>query len=410
MGSESLTYLLIGVLSFGFLVPKILEYLQVAQPLSKVPASLAEYLSEEKLTEAKAYQRANFNFKLVTSSFTFLLTLLCVTQGWFGSIDTWIVAFGYSPLVNSLLFFGLIFVVSDVLSLPFDYYSTFVIEEKFGFNKTSVRTFFSDKLKAYVLSLLVGGGLLLVFLWLIHSMGPHFWWQFWLVAVVFMVLVNVGYTAWILPLFNRLTPLAEGEVRDKLLQYAAKVNFPVKHIFVMDGSKRSAKANAFFSGFGKRKKVVLYDTLLEQHPPEELVAVLAHEIGHYKKKHLKWGMLISVLQVGLLLFLLGQVVFSESMSLALGGNSWSVHLNILGFTMLFAPLSMILGIGMNWLSRRHEFEADHYAKETYGGKPLAEALKTLSVKTLSTIHPHPWYVFVNYSHPPLLERLERLEH
>ncbi|MEK0442453.1 MAG: hypothetical protein RL403_1431 [Bacteroidota bacterium] len=409
MELESLNSLLVGVLIFGFLVPKILEYLQVAQPLSKVPASLGEYLSEEKLAEAKAYQRANFSFKLVTSSFTFLLTLLCVTQGWFGAIDAWIGAFGYAPLVNSLLFFGLIFVVSDILSLPFDYYSTFVIEEKFGFNKTTLGTFFSDKLKAYVLSLLVGGGLLLVFLWLIHSMGPHFWWQFWLVAVVFMVLVNVGYTAWILPLFNTLTPLAEGEVRDKLLQYAAKVNFPVKHIFVMDGSKRSAKANAFFSGFGKQKKVVLYDTLLEQHPPEELVAVLAHEIGHYKKNHLKWGILISILQVGLLLFLLGQVVFSESMSLALGGSSWSVHLNILGFTMLFAPLSMILGIGMNWLSRRHEFEADHYAKETYGGKPLAEALKTLSVKTLSSIHPHPWYVFVNYSHPPLLQRLERLE-
>lgn len=409
MESESLNYLLIGVLIFGFLVPQILEYLQVAQPLSKVPASLAEYLSEEKLVEAKAYQHANFGFKLVTSSFTFLLTLLCVTQGWFGAIDTWIAAFGYAPLVNSLLFFGLIFVVSDVLSLPFDYYSTFVIEEKFGFNKTSLATFFADKLKAYVLSLIVGGGLLLVFLWLIHFMGPNFWWQFWLVAVVFMVLVNVGYTAWILPLFNNLTPLAEGEVREKLLQYAAKVDFPVKHIFVMDGSKRSAKANAFFSGFGKRKKVVLYDTLLEQHPPEELVAVLAHEIGHYKKKHLKWGILISILQVGLLLFLLGQVVFSESMSLALGGSGWSVHLNILGFTMLFSPLSMILGVGMNWLSRKHEFEADYYAKETYGGKPLAEALKTLSVKTLSTIHPHPWYVFVNYSHPPLLQRLERLE-
>jgi STE24 endopeptidase len=313
-------------------------------------------------------------------------------------------------LGSSVLFFGLVFVVSDILSLPFDYYSTFVIEEKYGFNKTTIQTFFLDKLKAYLLSLLVGGGLLLVFLWLIHSMGPDFWWQFWIVAVVFMVLVNVGYTAWILPLFNTLTPLAEGELRDKLLQYAAKVNFPVKHIFVMDGSRRSAKANAFFSGFGKQKKVVLYDTLLEQHTPEELVAVLAHEIGHYKKKHLKWGMLVSVVEVGLLLFLLGQVVFSESMSLALGGTALSVPLNIIGFTMLFAPLSMLMGIGMNALSRKHEFEADAYAKETFGGKPLAEALKTLSVKSLSTLYPHSWYVFVNYSHPPLLERLERLEH
>ena len=410
MTAESLTYLLLGILIFGFLMPKILEYLQVSMPKQPVPPAFAEYLTEAKLVEAKSYQKDNFKFKLITSSFTFILTFLFITQGWFGQIDSWIGGLGFSPFLNSLLFFGLVFIASDILSLPFDYYSTFVIEEKYGFNKTTRATFFSDKLIAYLLSLLVGGGLLLVFLWLIHTMGPNFWWQFWIIASVFMVLVNVGYTAWIIPLFNTLTPLAEGEVRDKLLQYAAKVNFSVKHIFVMDGSRRSAKANAFFSGLGKQKKVVLYDTLLEQHPPEELVAVLAHEIGHYKKKHLKWGMLVSVVEVGLLLFLLGQVVFSETMSLALGGSTLSVPLNIIGFTMLFAPLSMVMGIGMNWLSRKHEFEADAYAKETFGGKPLAEALKTLSVKSLSTIHPHPWYVFVNYSHPPLLERLERLEH
>ncbi len=409
MTSESLTYLLLGILIFGFLMPRILEYLQVSMQQQTVPPILADYLTDTKLLEAKSYQKDNFKFKLITSSFTFLLTVFFITQGWFGAIDSWIGGFGFSPLLDSLLFFGLVFIASDILSLPFDYYSTFVIEAKYGFNKTTLATFFSDKMIAYLLSLLVGGGLLLIFLWLIHFMGPNFWWQFWIIASVFMVLVNVGYTAWIIPLFNTLTPLAEGEVRDKLLQYAAKVNFSVKHIFVMDGSRRSAKANAFFSGFGKQKKVVLYDTLLEQHPPEELVAVLAHEIGHYKKKHLKWGMLVSVLEVGILLFLLGQVVFSENMSLALGGTTLSVPLNIIGFTMLFAPLSMVMGIGMNWLSRKHEFEADAYAKETFGGKPLAEALKTLSVKSLSTIHPHPWYVFVNYSHPPLLERLERLE-
>ena len=293
METQSLLYLLVGVLAFGFILPQLLEFLQVSHATSKIPDTLAEYLSVDKLAESKSYQRANFYFKVVTSCFTFLVTLLCVTQGWFGAIDTWIAGFGYSPFINSLLFFGLIFVVSDVLSLPFDYYSTFVIEEKFGFNKTTVRTFFLDKLKAYALSLVVGGGLLLIFLWLVHAMGPQFWWQFWLLAGVFMILVNVGYTAWILPLFNTLTPLAEGEVRSKLLQYAAKVNFSIQHIFVMDGSRRSAKANAFFSGFGKQKKVVLYDTLLEQHPPEELVAVLAHEIGHYKKRHLKWSILIS---------------------------------------------------------------------------------------------------------------------
>ena len=409
MSAESLTYLLVGILAFGFLIPKILEFLQVLRPVPEVPTTLSQYLTRGKLLEAKAYQKDNFQFKLIAGTFSFVFTLVFITQGWFGAIDSRLGGFGLPPLLASVFFFALIFIGSDLLSLPFDYYSTFVIEEKYGFNKTNRRTFFVDKLKGYVLSILVGGSLLLVFLSLIHYMGEDFWWQFWMVASVFMVLVNLGYTAWILPLFNTLTPLEEGEVKEKLLRYAAKVQFPLTHIVVMDGSKRSSKANAFFSGFGKRKKVVLYDTLLEQHPPDEVVAVLAHEIGHYKKKHVKWGMLISCLEVGLLLYLLSLVLFSEEMSTALGGPSWSAQLNILGFTMLFTPLSMVLGVGMNWMSRVHEFQADAFAKETYAGKPLAEALKTLSVKTLSTINPHPWYVFFTYSHPPLLQRLARLE-
>lgn len=409
MSAESLKYLLVGVLVFGFLVRKTLGYLNVKNPVPKIPETLTEYLNQAKLEESKAYQRENFRFKLVAGIFSFTLTFLFITQGWFGALDNWVADFGFNPLIKSLVFFGLVFVGSDILSLPFDFFSTFVIEEKYGFNKTSVSTFFLDKIKGYFLSILIGGGLLLVFLWLIHQMGKDFWWQFWIITAVFMVLVNLFYTAWILPLFNKLTPLEDGELKEKILDYARSVNFPLDNIFVMDGSKRSSKANAFFSGFGKRKKVVLYDTLMDQHPPEELVAVLAHEVGHFKKKHIIWGMITSVLQVGLMLFLLAQFIFSETMSMALGGNAWSAELNIIGFTMLFAPISMILGIGMNWLSRKNEFEADAFAKETYAGEPLAEALKTLSVKTLSNINPHPWYVYVNYSHPPLLERLERLE-
>ncbi|MFN3996968.1 M48 family metallopeptidase [Algoriphagus sp.] len=409
MSPDSVKYLLIGVLVFGFLVSKILGYLNIKNPIPKIPETLSEYLNPSKLEESKAYQKETFRFKLIAGIFSFILTFLFIAMGWFGVIDTWVGDFGFAPLIKSLIFFALIFVGSDIISLPFDYYSTFVIEEKFGFNKTTVGTFFSDKLKGYVLSILVGGGLLMVFLWLIHQMGEHFWWQFWVIAAVFMVLVNLFYTAWILPLFNKLTPLEDGELKSKILHYARSVDFPLDNVFVMDGSKRSSKANAFFSGFGKRKKVVLYDTLLEQHPPDELVAVLAHEVGHYKKKHIIWGMITSILQVGLMLFLLAQFIFSPTMSMALGGQAWSAELNIIGFTMLFSPVSMILGIGMNWLSRKNEFEADEFAKETFAGKPLAEALKTLSIKTLSNINPHPWYVFVNYSHPPLLERLEKLE-
>jgi STE24 endopeptidase len=409
MGVDYLNYLLVGVLVFGFLVQKTLKFLNVKTPVPKIPDTLSEYLNQEKLAEAKSYQKENFSFSLVTGTFSFVLTLIFLAMGWFGAVDNWLAEFGWNPLVKSLAFFGLIFIGSDIISLPFDFYSTFVIEEKFGFNKTSRGTFFKDKVKGYVLSILVGGGLLLVFLWLIHQMGKDFWWQFWLISAAFMVLVNLFYTAWILPLFNKLTPLEDGELKDKIINYAKSVDFPLDNIFVMDGSKRSAKANAFFSGFGKRKKVVLYDTLLEQHPPEEIVAVLAHEVGHYKKKHIVWGMLTSILQIGLMLFLLSQFIFSETMSLALGGENWSAELNIIGFTMLFTPISLILGIGMNWLSRKNEFEADEFAKTTFDGVPLAEALKTLSVKNLSNINPHPWYVFVNYSHPPLLERLEKLE-
>lgn len=409
MSVESLKYLLVGVLVFGFLVRKTLKYLNVKNPPIKIPQTLSEYLSDEKLKESRAYQAENFKFGLVAGTFSFVLTLLFVGMGWFGAIDTWLDGFGLTPLVQSLVFFALIFVGSDVLSLPFDYYATFVIEEKYGFNKSTLSVFLGDKVKGYFLSILVGGGLLLVFLWLIQQMGKDFWWIFWIVATVFMVLVNLFYTAWILPLFNKLTPLEDGELKENILRYAKSVGFSLDNIFIMDGSKRSSKANAFFSGLGKRKKVVLYDTLLEQHPPDELVAVLAHEIGHYKKKHIPVSMVLSVLQVGLMLFLLAQVVFSENMSLALGGKDWSVELNIIGFTMLFTPVSMVLGVGMNWFSRKNEFEADAFAKETFAGKPLAEALKTLSVKTLSNLNPHPWYVLVNYSHPPLLERLERLE-
>jgi STE24 endopeptidase len=409
MDTEWIKYLLLGVLTIGFIFEKSLSYLNVIRKVPRVPDTLNEYLNQDKLIQSKKYQVSNFRFGLITGLVSFILTFGFIYFGFFGWVDIWLKTWINDPIFLSLIYFGFIFIGSDLISLPFDYYQTFVIEEKFGFNKSTVKTYFSDKIKGYILSIVIGGGLLYVLLWLIHQMGKDFWWQFWAVSAVFMVFVNLFYTALILPLFNKLTPLENGELNDRIVQYAQRVDFPLENIFVIDGSKRSSKANAFFSGFGKRKKVVLYDTLIDQHTPDELVAVLAHEIGHYKKKHIIWSMFVSILQVGILLFILSQFIFSEKMSLALGGTSMAVHLNIIGFTMLFTPISMILGIGMNMISRKNEFEADAFAKETFAGQPLAEALKTLSVNTLSNINPHPWYVFVNYSHPPLLERLEKLE-
>ncbi|UJP65451.1 M48 family metallopeptidase [Mongoliitalea daihaiensis] len=409
MEVEWIKYLLVGVLSLSFLFEKTLSYLNIRQPVPDIPSNLNEYISSDKLKESKSYQKANFNFSLITAIFSFLITIGLIYWGVFGTIDLWLRQFIQDPIFLSIVYFAVIFMGSDLLAIPFDYYHTFVIEEKFGFNKSSIQTYISDKVKGYMLSIIIGGGLLFVLLWLIHQIGKDFWWQFWLIAVIFMVGVNLFYTAWVLPLFNKLTPLEEGELKNKIFAYAKSVNFPLNNIFVIDGSKRSSKANAFFSGFGKRKKVVLYDTLIDQHTPDELVAVLAHEIGHYKKKHIIWGMSTSIVQVGLLLYILSEFIFSTTMSLALGGEQMAIHLNIVGFTMLFSPISMIIGIGMNMLSRKHEFEADAFAKTTFDGRPLAEALKTLSVNSLSNLNPHPWYVFVNYSHPPLMERLAKLE-
>lgn len=298
---------------------------------------------------------------------------------------------------------------SDILTLPFQLYSTFVIEEKYGFNKTTIKTFFSDKLKGYFLAVLIGAPLLALLIFLVQSVGPSFWIWFSLIAAVFILFMNMFYTTLILPLFNKLTPLPDSELKTAIREFAKKVSFPLDNIFVIDGSKRSSKANAFFSGIGRKKKIVLYDTLLQKHSTEELVAVLAHEVGHFKKKHIVWGFVLSITQVVLTLFILSLMVYSEELSFALGGSQLSLHLNLVAFTILYAPISGMTGLFMSLYSRKNEFEADAYAAETYSGPALARALKTLSVDSLSNLYPHPWYVFFHYSHPPLLKRLEAIE-
>ncbi|WP_215224518.1 M48 family metallopeptidase [Echinicola shivajiensis] len=409
MSAEGLKYLMIGLIIAGFIFDKLTSWLNVRQQVPEVPKTLTNHLDQVKLQESKNYQKVNYKFGLLTGLLSFIITLIFLYWGIFGALDTIVNSWLENPIWQSLVYFGLLYIGSDLLSLPFDYYHTFRIEEDFGFNKTSRKTFFLDKLKGYALAIIIGGGLLAFLLWLINELGSSFWLYFWIVAAFFMVLLNMFYTSWILPLFNKLSPLEEGELKESIMAYAASVGFSLENVFVIDGSSRSTKANAFFSGIGKQKKVVLYDTLIEQHSKEELVAVLAHEIGHYKKKHIQQGMVISVLQVGLMLYILSLFVNSEMISLAMGAERVAVHLNLIGFMLLFSPISTFLGIGMNVLSRKNEFEADRYAKETYAGEPLAAALKTLSVKTLSQINPHPLHVFVNYSHPPLMERLAKLE-
>jgi STE24 endopeptidase len=283
-----------------------------------------------------------------------------------------------------------------------------VIEDRYGFNKMSVKTFINDKLKGYPLGAVIGGGLLSVLIYLVKWIGPDFWIWFSLIACAFILAMNMFYTSIILPLFNKLTPLPDGELKDAIEAFSRKVNFPLDNIFVIDGSKRSSKSNAFFSGIGKKKKIVLYDTLIQNHSNDELVAVLAHEVGHFKKKHIVWSYVLSVVQIVFTLYILSLMIFNESVSFALGGSQLAIHLNLLAFGILFSPISGITGLLMNLLSRKNEFEADAYARETFGGEALGRALKKLSVDNLSDLYPHPWYVFFHYSHPPLLTRLRAI--
>lgn len=405
---EVILWVIVGIVSISFVTGQVLEYLNLKAMRPDVPDEVASFYDREKYRKSQEYHREVTRFSFITSTLSFAGSILMLVLGGFGWVDGLLRTVTENPILLALLFFGVLGLASDLLTLPFQWYSTFVIEEKYGFNKTTVRTFITDKLKGYVLGALIGGGLLAALIYLVETIGPDFWIWFAAIACLFMLFMNMFYTSLILPLFNKLTPLPDGELKTAIEEFSNKINFPITNIFVIDGSKRSSKANAFFSGIGKKKKIVLYDTLIRNHTTEELVAVLAHEVGHYKKKHIIWSFVLGVVQIVFMLFMLAQMVFNEELSLALGGAQQAIHLNLLAFTILFSPISAITGLFMNIYSRKNEFEADAFARDTYNGKALAEALKKLSVDNLSNLYPHPAYVFVHYSHPPLLKRLERI--
>ncbi|MEQ6122067.1 M48 family metallopeptidase [Reichenbachiella sp. MALMAid0571] len=409
MQEQTILYLLLGITTFDFLFDKTLSYLNDKNRKLPIPASLEGIYDEEQYKKSQEYHKVSNNFSILTSSISFILTMGMLYFGIFGWLDGCLRSVAPIDLIASLYFFGILYFVSDIVTIPFQLYSTFVIEEKFGFNKTTVKTFVMDKIKGYVMTLIIGGIILSTLIWLIFSMGQGFWLYFWIIISVIMVFINMFYTSLIVPIFNKLTPLEESELKSAIEDYSKKVSFPLTNIFVIDGSKRSSKGNAFFSGFGKKKKVVLYDTLIEKHTKEELVAVLAHEVGHFKKKHIIWSMIFGILQTGFMLYLLSLMIFNSEVSYAMGGQTTAIHLNILAFGILFSPLSKITGVLMNIFSRKNEYEADEYAVVTYDRKPLIDALKKLTSDSLGNLTPHPLYVFFNYSHPSLLQRVEAME-
>jgi STE24 endopeptidase len=374
-----------------------------------LPAKLKGICDEEEYRKTQLYERDNKKLSFWSSSFNLAVILIMIIAGGFSLVDNLARSLSMNLVVISLIFFGIIGFASDVINIPFNWYDTFVIEKKYGFNTMTFRTFITDHIKSWFIALLVGIPVLGLITWFYYKTGPGFWLYAWALITLFSIFINLFYSELIVPLFNKQKPLEEGSLRDKIKDFATKSGFKLKNIYVIDGSKRSTKANAYFSGFGPKKRIVLYDTLPGELTEEEIVAVLAHEIGHYRKKHVLFTLLFSFLLTGLMLFLFSLVVDSPGLSKAMGAESPSFHLGLIVFGILYSPLSLLIGLGFNYISRKNEFAADKFVGQNYKPEILADALKKLSVKNLSNMMPHPAYVFFHYSHPPLLQRLEKLD-
>ncbi|MBL0342051.1 MAG: M48 family metallopeptidase [Bacteroidetes bacterium] len=400
---------IIAIIIVGFLLERFLEYLNTKNWSDTLPTALKDFYNEEEYRKSQQYDKANKKLGLISDSLNLIILVSLLLSGLFGKLDDWLLGITGDSLKTTLFFFGILALGSDIINMPFSIYKTFVIEQKFGFNKTTPGLYITDKIKGYVLGALLGGSLIALFSIIYETAGQNFWIYTWIVFSVLMIFVSMFYTSLLLPLFNKLKPLEEGELKSSITSYCSKTCFKMSNIMVMDGSKRSAKANAFFSGLGSRKKIVLFDTLIEKHTIPELVSVLAHETGHYKLRHTQTGLLASILQSGLMLFLFSLFMESKQIATAMGGSLSTIELGLFAFGILYTPVSMVTGLLSSLLSRKHEFEADRYAAETSDGSALKDALKKLSVNNLSNLNPHPAYVFFYYSHPPLLQRLNALD-
>ncbi len=408
MTASTLFYSIIFILIISFIIDKFLDALNAKHYNDPVPQELYDVYDQEDYLKSQRYKKANDRFSSIASSFSLIVTLLFFYLDGFAFADEWARTFSDNSIIIALIFFGSIMFASDLLSTPFGYYHTFIIEEKYGFNKTSLKTFFLDKIKGWLMSAVLGGLLLSIIIWFYESAGSNFWIYAWGIITVFVLFMNLFYARLIVPLFNKQTPLSDGSLKTKIKDYAQKVGFQLDKIVVIDGSKRSTKANAYFSGFGSEKRVTLFDTLIDDLEEEEIVAVLAHEVGHYKKKHILFNLIISTLIMGFTFWLLSLLIGSPLLSQALNVYTPSFHIGLIAFGILYSPISELTGLVMNFISRKFEYQADNYAKETFDGAPLISGLKKLNKNSLSNLTPHPAYVFVHYSHPTLLQRYVNL--
>ena len=408
INSESIFFLLIAIIIFNFIKDYFLDYLNSKNFDNKIPSIISDVYDKEKYLKSQEYKKTQYVFSKYSKLYGLVIILSFFYLDGFLMVDNYSRELFESPILISLTFFGIIFFGNELLGLPFSIYFTFFIEEKFGFNKTTIKTYVVDKLKSWILTILFGGGILSFIIFQEQIIGNNFWIVAWIFLTTLSIILNGFYAQLIVPLFNKQSKLEDGELRKEIEKYSTKVGFDLSNIFVIDGSKRSTKANAYFSGFGKQKRVTLFDTLINKLNKNQIVAVIAHEIGHYKKNHIIYNLFFSILQTGIMLYILSLFIYMPIFSESLGINIHSFHIGLITFSILYTPISEITSLIFNLFSRKFEYEADAFAKKTHEGKYLIEALKILSKDSLSNLTPHPKYVWWHYSHPTLLQRVIQL--
>jgi STE24 endopeptidase len=408
MTPEILFYTILSIIIVNFIFEQIIDF-KNAQWFSKpIPPLLSDVYDAEKYKQQQNYKFENYRFGTISSCISFVLMCVMLIFKGFAFVNQIVVQLTDYYILQTLLFFGICFGAMLIISIPFSIYDTFVIEKKYGFNKTTPKIFVTDILKSLLLNIIISGALFAAIVYIYTLTTTYFWLLAWGLITGFSLFMGVFYSTLIVPLFNKQTPLDEGELKTAIMNFAGKADFNISNIFVIDGSKRSTKANAYFTGLGKRKRIVLYDTLIQEMNTDEIVAVLAHEIGHFKHKHIYKSMFYGILQMGALLFIFGYFASSNELSAALGVAHATFHIALIAFAIIYSPISTILGIFSNIQSRKNEYQADDFTKQHGISTSLITALKKLSSHNMSNLTPHPWTVFLAYSHPPLYERVKNL--
>ncbi len=401
--------LILTIIMLGYVFELLVDWLNVRNASPEVPQEFAEIYDAKRYKDSQNYLQTNTRFGFISDSLSTVLLLLFIASGAILWLDKQVARLEYSAVVSGLLYFGVLMVVSQIINLPFSWYHTFNIEEKFGFNRTTPKTFVTDRIKGWVLTLLIGAPIGALVLWFFIRFPQHGWWYCWAALFVIQFVLMAIAPTLLMPLFNKFEPLEDGELKSAIQGFTDQLGFQVAGIYTMDGSKRSAKANAFFTGFGPWRRIVLFDTLIEKHSVNELVAVLAHEIGHNRLHHIPKTMLLGTIAMGAQFYLLGLLLRWQPLYLDFGFEGMPVHIGLILFSFLFGPVNLLLSLGTNALSRKHEFEADAFAAQTTGQpEDLITGLKQLSSDTLSNLTPHPLKVKLAYSHPPVLERIAAL--